>query len=491
MCYGSIALFNSMLHNIFLLYHIDVFVSIYKIDKLSFWVGETIFLVWNSCNDPLFGWISDKKYLTQSVSSDKVVLQRLRALKWNGPLFAASFLAFWVGWTYPPVQFIICLCLYDGFLTMIDLHHSALLADLAVDADVRTRLNFHCSLFGIFGALSVFMSYIVWDRNYLITFRVFCTILAVVSAAGFLIATRMLREICLGKKNTPQGEEVMSNGFHGADNESSTKTAIELNFNDEKMALKTFIRQLSRHQNFVWFAAMNLVQVFHCHFNSNFFPLFLDNLLGEAVPQVLLSLILGISFIAPHLNNLYFTTLCRRHGTYAVIRGLFVVKLCLGVFMYLAGPNHLWLMCLFIASNRVFTEGTCKLLSLVISDLVDEDFVIHHRKQAVSALMFGTSAFVSKPGQTLAPLIGTWLLASQTGHDVFASGNSFGSIKMKFDTRDIAQHEVYRQGVFRLLVCVPVVCAILQLAAWSNFTLHGGRLLWVKGARSGNKYNTV
>ena len=209
MCYGSIALFNSMLHNIFLLYHIDVFVSIYKIDKLSFWVGETIFLVWNSCNDPLFGWISDKKYLTQSVGGHTVVLQRLRSLKWNGPLFAASFLAFWVSWTYPAVQFVVCLCLYDGFLTMIDLHHSALLADLAVDSDTRTRLNFHCSLFGIFGALSVFMSYIVWDRHYLMTFRVFCVVLAIISAAGFLIATRILRDIICRRDMTDKGHGVV------------------------------------------------------------------------------------------------------------------------------------------------------------------------------------------------------------------------------------------------------------------------------------------
>ncbi|KAK2192893.1 hypothetical protein NP493_21g09012 [Ridgeia piscesae] len=452
MCYGSIALFNSMLHNIFLLYHIDVFVSIYKIDKLSFWVGETIFLVWNSCNDPLFGWISDKKYLTQSVGGHTVVLQRLRSLTWNGPFFAG-----------------VVPCL----LGIVDLSPSAvcaLLADLAVDSEVRTRLNFHCSLFGIFGALSVFMSYIVWDRHYLMTFRVFCVILAIVSAAGFLIATRILRDICHRDMTASKGHGVVSNGFHGEE-EENTKTAIELNFSDDKMALKSFISQLAGHQNFVWFAAMNLIQV--------------------RLNVIQMSLCARISFIAPHLNNLYFTTLCNRHGTYVVIRGLFLVKLCLGVFMYLAGPDHLWLMCLFIASNRVFTEGTCRLLSLVISDLVDEDFVIHHRRQAVSALMFGTSAFVSKPGQTLAPLIGTWLLASQTGHDVFASGNSFGSIKMKFDPQQSAQHEVYRQGVFRLLVCVPVVCAVLQLAAWSNFTLHGGRLQWVKAARRGHKYTTV
>jgi len=73
------------------------------------------------------------------------------------------------------------------------------------------------------------------------------------------------------------------------------------------------------------------------------------------------------------------------------------------------------LFIVYVGSNRVFTEGTCKLLNLVISDLVDEDVVLHSRHQAISALMFGTVALLSKPGQTLAPLIGTWVLSVQTG----------------------------------------------------------------------------
>ena len=79
------------------------------------------------------------------------------------------------------------------------------------------------------------------------------------------------------------------------------------------------------------------------------------------------------------------------------------------------------LISVFFFSNRVFTEGTCKLLNLVISDLVDEDVVLHHRHQAVSALMFGTVAFLSKPGQTLAPLFGTLLLSIYTGKDCIES----------------------------------------------------------------------
>lgn len=38
--YGSLALFISILHNVFLLYYVDTFVSVYKISKTAFWVGE-------------------------------------------------------------------------------------------------------------------------------------------------------------------------------------------------------------------------------------------------------------------------------------------------------------------------------------------------------------------------------------------------------------------------------------------------------------------
>jgi Na+/melibiose symporter-like transporter len=201
MHYGSISLYTAILHNIFLLYHVDMFVSVYKIDKVSFWIGETIFLVWNSCNDPLFGWMSDKKYLSPASGSDvtAIVRGRLQALAWNGPLFALSFLAFWFAWTFPSLQFAVCLCLYDGFLTMIDLHHSALLADLSVNVSIRAHLKKYCSVFSAIGSLSVFLSYIFWthgidaSKGSLVSFQTFCLILAGVAIVGFVISTRTLK----------------------------------------------------------------------------------------------------------------------------------------------------------------------------------------------------------------------------------------------------------------------------------------------------------
>lgn len=60
-------------------------------------------------------------------------------------------------------------------------------------------------------------------------------------------------------------------------------------------------------------------------------------------------LLTGISYIAPHLNNLYFLTLCQRYGVYTVIRWLFLVKLALSVAMLLAGADQVYLLCIFIA----------------------------------------------------------------------------------------------------------------------------------------------
>ena len=193
--YGSISLFTSILHNLFLLYHIEIFVSVYKIDKFSFWMGEGLFLVWNSCNDPLFGWMSDKKYLFKTNDNSQVVLGRLKALSWNGPMFAISFMTFWIAWTYPSLQFVFCLCLYDGFLTMIDLHHTALLADMSVYANVRAKLNMYCSVFSAFGSLSVFLSYAVWSHNSLLPFQMFAFILACIATVGFVSSTRILSQM--------------------------------------------------------------------------------------------------------------------------------------------------------------------------------------------------------------------------------------------------------------------------------------------------------
>lgn len=211
--YGSVALFTSILHNVFLLYHVDMFVSVYKIDKMSFFLGEIVFLIWNCINDPLFGWLSDRHYLQGSKEHphSDVVTRRIIALQKNGPMLALAFLAFWVAWAYPWLQFLVCMCVYDGFLTMVDLHHSALLADLAVSNEERTKLNSRCSLFSVVGSFSVFVSYLLWHKEDLTRFRSFCGLLACISLVGFVVMCSLLKSTYAAKQHTHQ-QSSLDNG---------------------------------------------------------------------------------------------------------------------------------------------------------------------------------------------------------------------------------------------------------------------------------------
>lgn len=190
--YGACSLFKTLLHNIFLLYHIEVFVAQRHISATGFWCCESMFLVYNSLNDFVAGALSDHTLLDgialgmplKGVRDTAVrvtagtLKQRIRcvlsgpscsdgrALTWGGPALCATFLLFWFEWTsYTSLQLTVALVAYDGALSYFDVNHSALLADLATNEAERARFNMYSSFFSALGSLSVFASYIVWDAD--------------------------------------------------------------------------------------------------------------------------------------------------------------------------------------------------------------------------------------------------------------------------------------------------------------------------------------
>ncbi|XP_002154765.3 transmembrane protein 180 [Hydra vulgaris] len=468
--YGALSMFISLLNNVFILFYVTTFTNVFKIDSGSFYIGETIFLIWNSINDPLFGWMSDGSTLSgkKKVHND-VVLMRIRALAFHGPLFAFSFLLFWFSIFPVGLQFSLALCLYDSFLTMVDLNHQALLADLTVKANDRVTLNFFCSVFSAAGSLSVFVAFALWNDKNIGNFQIYCVILSIFVCVGFQICCKSMES-----HYKSFSKQIFVNSSKLKDQHSSI------------FAARTYIRQILRHKNFLVFTVMNLVQVFHCHFNSNFFPLFIQYLLGHALTPSGGAMLLGLSFLAPHINNLYFLQLCKKYGVYKVIQTLFIIKLSLALLAYYLGTSYWYFLCFFIVSNRVFTEGTCKLLNIVISDLVDEDFVKFQRKSPVSALIFGTSALLSKPGQTIAPLLGTYLLYLKTGKSIFISeGTTSETVsKLSYNIESTYSNNesflTFQDGLFSLIVFIPITVALVQLFAWHFFTLHGQYLHKIK-----------
>ncbi len=112
------------------------------------------------------------------------------------------------------------------------------------------------------------------------------------------------------------------------------------------------------------------------------------------------SILLGLSFTLPHFNNVFFSMLVASKGSpgcftcncmdvslsfifvepsrpfshahtgaYSVIKGLLWTKVLLAAAMLLAGPSSALLLCVFVASNRIFTEVRRRVLGARLSQL--------------------------------------------------------------------------------------------------------------------------
>ena len=79
----------------------------------------------------------------------------------------------------------------------------------------------------------------------------------------------------------------------------------------------------------------------------------------------------------------------------------------------------------------------------------------------MSAMVMGTTSFFTKPGESLAPMLG-WAVVNSGG-----LGGGLGAEKVQ-------------STLFYCLVCGPLVLATMQLVSWSYFSLHGSHLQKIK-----------
>jgi hypothetical protein len=104
--------------------------------------------------------------------------------------------------------------------------------------------------------------------------------------------------------------------------------------------------------------------------------------------------------------------------------------------------HYLQILIIYLfSSNRIFTEGICKLFDLIITDLIDEDQYLHQRISPLPTLIFGTMTFLSKPGQTFASIISSRSLEN--------------------------------------FLLIPMICSLCQIILWKKFILHNYRVNFI------------
>lgn len=430
--YGVVAMCCSMLHSLFTSFYVDYFVRVKLRSQTSsgsvseslaiFSMGQLAYAMWNGLNDVGFGWCNDQFF-------KKMERRRFNRIAVGGPLWALVFSFLWLpnavapGWLHPAVTFSLMMILYDGFFSYTCVAFRALLADISTNPRERESCNAAAAVFHVVGSIGVgFAGYLyessggtsqtassAVNESELAAFRWFTTLWAIAAGGGFVLATVGGTEIVLknpvSKRHRPPEAAPSILGF----------------------AKQTVLRQSMLTAVVVW-----AVQEYSCTFATNFFAMFLAMVCGDVLSVAARSSLLMFSFVAPHVVTLLLTPLMSTLGKKRIVGHLFLARAVVGFSTILLArlmksgyESRDGLLQLSFASalllNRILTEAVCRLQGLILSDVTDEDTVAFARQHSMSASVSGIMSLVSKPFQSLAPVVTCYFLASR---NVLAGGTS-------------------------------------------------------------------
>ncbi len=504
--------------------------------------------MWNAVNDPLFGWISDRWGGARTP-------RRTNAILWGGIAWAAAFLFTWfpTDWLLAGssastqsaavgLHFALALCAYDGLLTLVEVNHAALLAEMTATPAARADANMWASLAAALGSVTSYPAHAAWLAGQgsgpagsmdLGSFRTFATTLAAICALVFVASAMGLRAAGLEsgalsgqqiKDWAEPHEAVGAAGGEGA--ELSTRrrgggpaagATAPSTPPSQDLTFRAFLRQLLSSPNFVLFSVFATLQAFDCTFGKTFFAPFLDVLgggtaTGSGGSSSIVrgmddrALAVSLSFALPHLLTAAMTPLLRSHGVYTavwLVLGSRLVVLVAGASSGAlgggggaAGKGALALSATsgaaFLLANRVASECVCRLLyPLVLSDVIDEDTALNGGGDAAESSRAREGSETAggaggSGGQGPRPSQRRNMGASVAGISAFAAKLAQSAAPMVGYAVLAAAKQSgsgSKSTTWLLLLGVPAATLLLQVGLWSRFGLHGPYLRRIKELR--------
>ena len=324
---------SSAMNNLFVTYYLELFMDLVAVPADYFYIGQVILMAWNAVNDPVFGFASDAGVSVTSILKSccsrtfggngelqaksknrsnaarakrepyaDVQRSRLNIIRYGGIVWTLSFLFVWMppcvghdstfgfGGLLPSTlsggittfvkvfHFVVSMCMYDGMLTLVEVNHSALLADLTTSSDERATLNMYSAICAGIGSLSSFFGHLCWQSSSagsLLPFQLCCAAVALCSNACFFWGTSVLFDVASNRSPTYSTQKRESREAQGRSEVPSDVSA--------------FVKQMLKHRNFWLFQGFYLIQGFDCAFEKNLFSSFLGRLVGDAVSSEVVS----------------------------------------------------------------------------------------------------------------------------------------------------------------------------------------------------------
>lgn len=253
----------SFISSAFSFFYVKVFLNIYKVDEKWFQFAQTLFMIWNAINDPLFAYLQDTTNFRFSRTRRESVL-------YAAPFFALSFLVPWFPWTehsaaapwITGLHLITALCLWDTMFTYVGLAYCCLFTEISTDNTVRLKMVRYTQIGNLLGSSSIFILQYMSDQ--LDNFSAFQT------TSIFISVISLILMIYCGKHaHTERELESMTDAKSG---DLAMKKRQDYSYFG-------LLKQIFSSRDFLAFVVMNFFQEFHRTFLTNFFAIFGDQLI--------------------------------------------------------------------------------------------------------------------------------------------------------------------------------------------------------------------
>lgn len=412
---------QTILSGIFVLLYVNFFWDNLKLQQTYFVIGSIIFMVVNSLNDFFLGRLSDKTNVERWGS------RRLIYIKWGGPLWALVFFLTWFPWSYDNqiiifIHFVVSICAFDMFLTLVILVWMALLPELTENLAERNKIQLLNQIFGTIGAIPVIFALFIFESN-LQMFQIFAGVMALISAVLYYIVGSKLHE------------------------------RPELYKQDEVPGLIASIKETIKSRSFITYVSFNFFSYVNMILGFTFIFAFIYIFGFDLLTASILFILNGIIF--GWLSSIIYITLAKKIEMQTlIIRGrLLTITISIIGFLVVIQPGADLLIWIFLALSTL--AGGYNLFNYPYLMLVtDEDEVKYGFRR--EGMFLGMNAFFIKFGDSIAAIIGTSVLIY------------FGFVR---NAPKQPSEAIF--GIKFLFFIVPAIMNICGLVCIYKFPLHG------------------
>ncbi|KAE9551693.1 hypothetical protein FO519_005098 [Halicephalobus sp. NKZ332] len=412
-----------IVHTCFLFYYVKVFLNVFKVSEYWFNIAQFLYMIWNTINDPIFGYLQDVGG-TWMKSRSKVFL-------WFGPPLSLSFLVLWFPWgdeNSPPwvegLHLIVALFLYDAFFSCVGVAWGALFTESTKDHRKRVKALKYAQMAVLCSAsVIVIAEKVSHSLDDYQSFQYLCVIISIISCVCLYIAGKLSSE----------NESTMKEKLLDEDKEPDQQTLSGiLKLTKELIGSKDF--QLIIFTNFIH----SCRSVAHINFASI--------AVETIIPQKILprgSWQIGAFFAAstllPQILMIANERLIVKKGAYRImIWSPFVVMF-------------------FMIIDSIMVHSSAPFFNIFLAEFIEDDAARNSRKNTLSSVVFSLNALITKPASSITPVIIVYFL-NRNGYEIYQHS--------KETTPELSL------CMLRIIFLTPLILGAIQLAIFRKYSIR-------------------